>query len=415
VRAVSVWRRLLGVDDRTVVEGLEWDDDADAVVVHVRPRRPKKRRCGRCERRCPGYDVGAGRRRWRALDLGTVKVFLEADAPRITCAEHGVVVAAVSWARHGAGFTRDFEDQTAWLATHTSKSAVTELLRIAWRTVGAVIARVVAERGAGVDPLERLRRIGIDEISHRKGHRYLTVVVDHDSGRLVWAAPGRDEKTVEAFFDALGDDRAAKIRLVSADAGSWITNVVDRRCPAAVRCMDPFHVVAWATDALDQVRRQTWNDARRSGQTEVARELKGARYALWRNPEDLTARQGAKLADIARTNGRLYRAYLLKEQLRQVFRQDTPDAAIALLDRWLAWASRCRIPAFVKLARTIRTHKTRIYAAVAHKLSNARVESLNTKLRLITRRAFGFHSPDALIALAMLAHGGLCPPLPGRR
>jgi transposase len=341
-------------------------------------------------------------------------VWLEADAPRIDCPAHGVVVAAVPWARHGSGFTREFEEQAAWLACHASKLAITALLRIAWITVGRIIARVVAERGAGVDPLEGLRRIGIDEISHRKGQRYLTVVVDHDSGRLVWARAGRDKKTLEAFFDALGEARCAQIRLVSADAADWIGDVVAARRPRAIRCLDPFHVVAWATKALDDVRRQVWNDARRAGLKAVAKELKGARYALWKNPEDLTERQAAKLADIAGTNKGLYRAYLLKEQLRQVFQQDTPEQAMALLDRWLAWASRSKLPAFVKLARTIREHKVRIYAAVIHGLSNARVESMNTKLRLIMRRAFGFRSVEALIGLAMLAHGGLCPPLPGR-
>jgi transposase len=173
-------------------------------------------------------------------------------------------------------------------------------------------------------------------------------------------------------------------------------------------------VCQWVTKALDEVRRDTWNAARRAGQKAVAKELKGARYALWKNPEDLTARQQAKLAEIAKTNQRLYRAYLLKEQLRQVFAQDTAEQAIALLERWLAWASRSQIPAFVKLARTVREHKVRIYAAVAHGLTNARVESLNQKLRLLMRRAFGFRSVEALIGLAWLAHGGLCPPLPGR-
>ncbi len=414
MRSTRVWKRLIGVDDRTIIEGVEFEDDDEQVVVHVRPRRPTKRRCGRCQRVSPGYDNGEGRRRWRGLDLGTVRVVLEADAPRVNCAEHAVTVIAVPWARHDAGFTRDFEDQAAWLATQASATAIKNLLRIAWVTVGRIIARVVAERGAGVDPLEGLRRIGIDEISYLRGHNYLTVVVDHDSGRLVWLKAGRSKATVAAFFDALGDDRCAQIRLVSADAADWIGDVVAERCPSAVRCMDPYHVVAWATKALDEVRREVWNDARRSGLKAIATELKGARYALWKNPEDLTARQQAKLADIARTNQRLYRAYLLKEQLRRVFRQDTPEQAIALLNQWLAWASRSKLPAFVKLARTIREHKIRIYAAVAHKLSNARVESMNQKLRLIMRRAFGFRSVEALIGLAMLAHGGLCPPLPGR-
>src|SRR5680860_1211132 len=249
-------------------------------------------------------------------------------------------VNPASWRAHGTASTvtpcsgqstRDFEDQTAWLATHASKSALTKLLRIAWVTVGRVIARVVAERGEGVDPLEGLARIGIDEISHRRGHNYLTVVVDHDSGRLVWTRAGRNKKTMEAFFDDLGERRCAQIRLVSADAADWIGDVVADRCTNAVRCMDPFHVVQWVTDALDEVRRDVWNSARRAGQKAVAKELKGARYALWKNPEDLTERQQGKLADIAKTNQRLYRAYLLKEQLRQVFHQDTAEDAIALL------------------------------------------------------------------------------------
>ena len=242
MRSARVWKRLIGVDDRTVIEDIEFADDDEAGVVHVRPRRPKRRRCGRCQRPAAGYDSGEGRRRWRGLDLGTVRVVLEADAPRVACPEHGVTVAWVPWARHGAGFTREFEEQAAWLACHASKWAITQLLRVAWVTVGRIIARVVAERGAGVDPLEGLVRIGIDEIAHLRGHNYLTVVVDHDSGRLVWIKPGRSKKTVEAFFDALGEARCAKIRLVSADAAEWISGVVAKRCAGAVRCMDPFHV-----------------------------------------------------------------------------------------------------------------------------------------------------------------------------
>jgi transposase len=145
----------------------------------------------------------------------------------------------------------------------------------------------------------------------------------------------------------------------------------------------------------------------------AAKELKGARFALWKNPEDLTRRQRGKLARIAEVNRPLYRAYLLKEELRLVFGVKGPRA-VALLDAWLAWARRCRIPAFVELAKKIARHRAGIVAALTQGLSNALVESLNTKIRLLTRVAFGFHSPQALICLAILALGGLCPDLPGR-
>jgi len=412
VRSARLWKRLLGVE-HTVIEQVLYDPDADAVVAVVRPTRSRRQRCPTCQRRCPGYDQGEGRRRWRALDLGVTRAFLEADAPRVACSQHGVVVAAVPWARHGAGFTHAFEDTTAWLAVHTSRVAVAELLRVTWRTVGRICGRVAAEQATRVDRLAGLRRIGIDEIAHRKGQRYLTVVVDHATGRLLWAAPGRDEHTLDGFFDALGPQRCQQLELVSADAAGWIAAVVARRCPAARVCLDPFHIVAWATDALDEVRREVWNAARRGGDTALARELKGARFALWKNPGDLTARQRGKLARIAEVNRPLYRAYLLKEELRLVFKVKGPRA-VALLDAWLSWARRCRIPAFVELAAKIARHRTGIVAALTEGLSNALVESTNTKIRLLTRMAFGFHSPQALIGLAMLALGGLCPDLPGR-
>ena len=431
MRDVSLWRCLLGVE-KTVVERVEFDEDAELLVLHVRPTARQRGRCGVCARRSPGYDPGPGRRRWRALDLGTMRAELEAEAPRVSCRTHGVVVASVPWARHDAGHTYAFDDQVAWLATQASKSTVTELMRIAWRTVGSIITRVWADIDAQHDRFAGLRRIGIDEISYKKGHKYLMVVVDHDTRRLVWAAPGRTSATVGEFFDLLGDERCAQITHVSADGADFIDTIVAERCPAAVRVADPFHVVRWATDALDEVRRGAWNDARALARTEPkrgrgrprtdapprpggerAKALKGARYSLWKNPENLTENQQVKLAWIAATDPRLYRAYLLKEGLRVVF-QLPHDEAIEALDRWISWARRCRIPACVKLQKSIVKHRARILAAIEHNLSNGLIESTNTKIRLITRIAFGFKSPEALIALALLTLGGHRPALPGR-
>jgi transposase len=402
---------MLKLERTTVVEDVTFDEAINAIVVHVHPGRRAKNRCGICGRRAPLYDRGDGRRRWRALDLGPLQAYLEAEAPRVQCPEHGVIVAQVPWARHAAGFTYAFEDMVSWLAAHCSKSAVQDLMRIAWRSVGRIVTRVVADAQREQDRFADLTRIGIDEISYKRGQNYLTVVVDHDTGRLIWAAPGRSEATLRQFFDELGKERSAKITMVTADAADWIRKVVQERCQNAELCLDPFHIVSWATDALDEVRRLVWNDARFAGQKALARELKDARFALWKNPEDLTERQQARLALIAKTNAPLYRAYLLKEQLRQVF-QLPPDQAMALLDSWIAWAQRSRLKPFQELARKIRSHRQGIENSLRHDLSNAIVESVNTKIRLITRVAFGFHSPVALIALAMLGLGGCCPALP---
>jgi transposase len=408
----SVWLRILGVVE-SVLESLVEEPDG-SVVAHVRPNRHHRQRCGICGRRSPAYDQGEGRRRWRGMDVGCTRFFLEAAAPRVTCREHGVVVARVPWARHRSRYLRAFEDQVAWLATQCSQKACSQLMRLDWQTVGRIISRVVDEASRSHDRLDGLRRIGIDEISWRRGQRYLTLVIDHVTGRLVWAAEGRNRKVVDSFFESLGHERCAQLTHVSSDGAEWILLPVEQHCPNASICLDPFHVVQWATSALDKVRRQIWNEVRRSGQKAEATDLKGSRWVLLKNSQNLTVNEAAKLASVAKLNGPLYRAYLLKEHLRMVFHVGHAEA-IHSLERWLQWARRCRIGPFVALARTITYYRADIEATLQHGVNNGRVESLNTKVRLIARRAFGFHSAQALIALSELTLGGLCPSLPGRQ
>ena len=408
--------RLLGLE-RAVIEAVRVaeDDAGECLIVSVRPRKKAARRCGRCQARAPWYDRGGGSRWWRALDLGVMRVWLTGDAPRVNCAVHGPTVISVPWARHDSRFTTSFEDTAAWLAAHAAASTVAELLRTTWRAVSGIIARVVAERTGAVDRLAGLRRIGIDEIAYRKGHRYLVVVVDHETGRIVWSGEGRKKETVAAFFTALGQTRAQQLTHVSADGAGWIGDVVAQHAPQALRCMDAFHAVGWITDALDEVRRTVWNQARggKGRSTQESTALKGARWALWKNPDRLSDKQKATLASIQATNLPLYRAYLLKEQFREIFKVKGPNGRL-LLKAWLRWAARSKIPAFVKVARKIRRHLEEIHNTLDHGLSNARSEATNTHLRALTRRAYGYKSANALIAIADLTRGGLCPPLPGR-
>ena len=406
--------RALGVE-RAVMEELRWEDGpVQSLQVHVRLRKRDQQRCPECGRRCGLYDRGDGPRVWRTVDVGLSPAYVVTSGTRVRCPKHGVTAQRVPWARGGSRFTQAFEDRVAWLAVRTDKTTVSTLLNIAWRTVGRILERVSQSMKKVRDPFAGVTRIGVDEVSYRKGHRYLTIVVDHDSGRLLWASPGKDEATFRKFFDELGPERSARIRFVSADASAAFGNVVRERCPKAKLCLDPFHIVQWATKALDAVRRTVWNELRRSGQKKRAKALKGSRWALWKNYGDLTPEQRVTLANIERDNQQLFRAYLLKEELRAVFQEPDPDLAKRTLDDWLAWASRSRLEPFVKLARSIRKHRAAIDDVIDYGLSNARLEAANTKLRLLTRLAFGFHSPAPLIALAMLKLGGLCPPLPGR-
>lgn len=408
MRKAKVLGKALGVEG-AVVLGL--DERAGVFVLRVRVRHADRWRCPVCRRRCGRYDSPAHRRRWRTHDVGLMRAEAEATTLRVRCPEHGVKMAYVPWARAGSRFTRSFENLVAWLVVRTDKTTVSTFARIAWRTVGSILMRVSDDARAARPPLKGLRRIGIDEVSYRKGHRYLTIVVDHETGNLVWAQRGRDSKTLRRFFRSLRKKGREVIELVSADAATWIGSVVREMCPNAKLCIDPFHVVSWATKALNEVRRGMWNKLRKRGETARAKALKGSRWALMKNPEDLDRKQKSKLRTIEHDNRPLFVAYLMKEQLRAVFQQRNWEAPF-MLRAWLDWVMNSRIKPMKKVARTIRANLAGIDAALIYQLSNGRLEGTNTKLKLLTRLAYGFHSHEPLIALAMLKLGRLCPPIP---
>ncbi len=413
MRATSVFNTLLDLDGVTV-ENVRFEADQVKVAVRLRRRRLL----------CPVQGCGYSTRArvdtrpedswWRSLDLGRWKTIVTSRLRRLDCPVHGVLVEQVPFARQRVRFTRDFEDLVAWCASKTDATAVTRLLRIAWPTVGVIVARVVAD---GLDParLDGLREIGVDEISWKRHHHYLTVVVDHACGDVIWTGEGKDTKALDAFFAELGPQRSARLQAISLDMGKAYPKSVakDGHAPQAMIAWDPFHVVKMGTEALNVVRREHWNALRAAAPPAVAHRFKGARWALLRNPEDLTDRQADALAAIRRSGGAVWRAYRLKEALRAIFAGDLPPDQVApLLDRWGGWAQRSRLPAFVKLGRTIRAHRDGVLAAIRLGLSNGRVEGRNATIRLITRRAFGFHSAKAAAALVMLCCGPITLLLP---
>lgn len=415
MRKSKLWKMLLGVEHLVFEDGdvEPGPRGREVLVLRVRPDHARRHRCSRCGRRARRYDSGDGRRRWRALDAGVMACYLEADAPRVACPVHGVVAAAVPWARPGSRFTIAFEEQAAWLCAQMPWSKAACLLRTTWRSLQSVVERVVADLRCGRDRLDGLRRIGIDEKAWRKGHRYITVIVDHDRGRLVWAAEGRNQDTLGRFFDDLGEERAGLLTHVSADGAEWIHTVVRRRAPQAVICLDPFHVVKWATEALGRLRRRLAAEMKAGGKDGQASTIRHTRWALVKNPQDLSPAERGTLAQIAADNGQLYRGYLMKEQLREIFAATTTSPR-SLLGGLIAWAQRSRIPEFTALARTLKKFRELIWNTLDHRLTNARAEATNTQLAALTTRARGFHSAAAFIAMAELTCGGLCPSLPGR-
>jgi transposase len=416
VRVKTVLRKLLGLGRAVVLDGWELVEAGGEgirprLVVRVRTRAGRRARCGRCGALAPWYDRGDGERRWRHVDVAYAVCELVADAPRVSCPTHGPTVAAVPWARHDSAFSRAFEDLVVHDAIVGNKQAAADRYGISWRAVNNACVRVASEALGRVDLLEGLVAIAIDEVKYKKGQRYLTVVCDHFTGTVIWAAKGRSKDTVEAFFAALGEGRAARLQFVSCDGAEWIRTVVAEQAPDAIVCLDTFHAVGWATDALDEVRRGEWNTLRRAGGATAAKELKGLRWLLLRNWENLTSAQRGVIRDLERANRRMFRAWQLKEELRDIFAMPLL-AACRALDDWLAWASRSKLAPFVRLARTIRAYRQSIEATIEWKLTNGIAESNNAAIARLRTNARGFHNPESFITMIMLDRAGIAPDLP---
>lgn len=416
MRDKSVLRRLLGLCVSTVVvlgrELVEVHEGGrDRLDVRVRTKASARGRCGKCGVVSPWFDNGGGERRWRHVDVCFATCELVAEAPRVSCPEHGVTVAQVPWARHDSWFTRAFEDLVVFDAIVSSKLAASRRYGVSWRAVDHMCVRVATEALGRIDLLDGLVAVAIDEVKYKRGQRYLTVVCDHLTGRVVWAAKGRKKHVVHAFFDALGDERAKNLQFITCDGAEWIRTVLAERAPGATVCLDTFHLIGWATKALDEVRREEWNHLRRSGGAKAAKEFKGLRWMLLRNWENLDSGQKGVIRDLERANKRTFRGWQLKEELRDIFTMPFLAAQRAL-DDWLAMASRSRLTPFVKLARTIRHYRESIEATLEWKLTNGISESNNAAIGRIRSAARGFHDPESFITMIMLDRAGIAPPLP---
>jgi len=398
VRLTTLLSDLLGLE-YTRVRSCSFTDDG--LVVDVAPtwRSP---RCSSCGHNCRGYDRLRGRR-WRHLDLAGMKCHLRYDTRRVDCPRCGVVVEHVPWADVGSWFTHPFEDQVGYLAQRSDKTTVRKLMRVAWATVGDIIQRVV-ERHQDGNLLDGLTHIGVDELSYRRHHEYVTVVVDHTAQRIVWAKKGKNAATLRAFFDELGPDRVAKLEAVTIDMSAAYIKAVTEASPQAQIIFDRFHVQRLAHDALDEVRRA---EVREAPTPEDRKAIKGTRWPLLRRAWNLKDLEICKLSALPRANRRLFRAYLLKESLAAILDGRQVHVARRKLGEWIGWAFRSQLAPFRRLAATIRDHQAGILAYVSSRLSNGRTEALNGKARTITRRAYGLHSASALIALLKLCCSGI--------
>lgn len=410
------------------------------LTVHVHVQKKHRWRCPICGKKCHVHDYVSQESFWRGMDLGPVEVRIGAKVPRVCCPEHGVLRALVPWAKAGSQFTLDFAYSAAWLVrANVNRSRIAEVLRIDWGTVGRLADLV--RKDLEPDPRVRfngLVRIGIDETSYSKGHKYITVIINHDTNAVIWAAVGFGREVLDSFFELLTPEQRASIELVSGDGAKWITSSVAKYCPNACRCLDTFHVVEWANAAIDSLRVDSWREARRElnkmvkdltpkgkgkkmdeeskEKIEKAKErveqIKHSKYALGKNPENLTDLQQAKLELIQVEDPKLARAHKLKERLKVILRMRDRDAAGRLLDQWIKGAQHCRLSQFVELQRKIKRNRDLILNTIEYGLNNARVEATNNKIKLLIRVAYGFRNTELMISLILLCCSSLRIPWP---
>lgn len=411
MRVCTLFNRILNLPGASVCS-VEFT--AEGLILGL--RRPRNRmfacRCG--TKTWSSYDHS--RRRWRHLNFGTTRVFLEADVYRLDCRGCGQVrTEQVPWARPGARHTCDFEDVIGWLAQRADKTTVAKMLGCAWETVDRVAKRLVNEHLDNAR-LDNLYRIGIDEISYKRGHKYLTVVADHDTGRVVWVSLDRNKAALEEFFDALGEQRTAALQAITLDGSAIYRPVVEERAGHATVCLDPFHVIKWCNEVLREfylgqpAPPPEWIDGLPRN-----RSWRRTRVALLTGKESLKEDQRTLVNSVRRHNYRLYRAWELKEQLRELYRSVDPADAPRYLKRWCTSALRSKIRGFGILARRIRKHFDAVIAAVQLGLSNSRLEGINSKIRVIQRRGYGHPTPESLRTMVYLCLSGINLSLPTQR
>jgi transposase len=235
-------------------------------VARVELYKSQQYRCPVCRRKCAQYGYQRNReKRWRSLDLGSHRFYLECEMPRCKCPEHGVLAVKIPWAFPDSNYTYAFEMQVAYCAAKLPTSEVARKSRIKWHTVSSCVKRVQDN----VPPLQprktaKLKRIAIDETSYQKGCKYITTVMNLDNSEIVWAADGFGDEVLKKFFEGLSQEERDCIEFVAADGARWITRQVEKFCKNAVRCVDRFHVVGWATEALDNTRKRVATDAKKN-------------------------------------------------------------------------------------------------------------------------------------------------------
>jgi len=363
--------------------------------VDVHPRANGKAVCSGCGQRRPGYDR-LGPRRFEFVPLWGILVFFVYMMRRVDCPKCGVVVEAVPWATGKSQLTTTYAWFLARWAKRLTWSEVARTFHTSWDSVYRAVKMAVEWGRAHVD-LSGITAIGIDEMAWAKGHEYVTVVYQLDEGRrrLLWIGGKRRAKTLLGFFRWFGKERTASLRFICSDMWKPYLKVIAKKAAKAVHVLDRFHIAMHLSKAIDQVRAEEARALAAGGYEPV---LKRTRWLLLKRPQNLTAKQDVKLADLLRYNLRSVRAYLLKEDLQGLWDYVSPHWAGQFMDRWCTRAMRSKLEPMKRVARMLRAHRPLILNWFRAKgaISAGAVEGLNGKAKVATRKAYGFKSQETL-------------------
>ena len=384
--------------------------------------------CPICKIKCPFYDKTSSDRKWRHNDNSAQsKVYIHTVKRRVTCPKHGVITADVPWALHNSRFTLSFEINVLleYKLTKTKK-AVCDKMRISWDSVKRIKNRVIPFVTYGVSIYDNLTYIGIDETSYKKGKKYVTVVINHETNSIIWVGLGTGKQVLSEFFNQLSPAQRASIKAVTADGARWIDGCLNEYLDDYTRCVDPFHVVSWVMEAIDELRKAAWRKAnwavknqaekvtvkkgRPSKDDEEAHKLKelkanatrikNSSKLLAKSAENLTDADKMELERLFKADKRLQQGYFLKELIRKVFKlanQKKHDDALKVLNDFIYRTTHSRFVKFKDLGEKIKRHRENIMNTVKTGLSNSRVEANNNKIKLLLRSAYGFWNYDNMM------------------
>ena len=379
-----------------VYDSVRWMEDAGepTIEAELRPRTNGRAICSGCGQQRAGYDT-LPVRRFEFIPMWGIKVFFIYAPRRVNCPNCGVRVERMPWATGKHQLTESYAWFLACWAKRLSWSEVADAFRTTWDHVFSSVEMAVTWGRANRD-LSGIEAIGVDEIAWQRGHKYLTLVyqIDASCRRLLWIGQERKTKTLLRFFRWLGKDRTGELRFICSDMWKPYLKVIAKKAGHAIHILDRFHIMANLSKAIDQVRAEEARQLMRDGYEPV---LTNTRWLLLKRPENLTAKQEPKLAELLRYNLKTVRSYLLKEEFQLFWSYRSPYWEGQFLDKWCTRTMRSKIEPMKKMARQLRRHRPLLlnWFRAKGQYSSGIVEGFNTKAKLTTRKSYGFRTYHA--------------------